>query len=524
MTFRADDPLTNSAAHELSAMLARGETSAEELARAHLDRIVTIDGKIGAFVAVHRAEALAAAREADRRRAAGERGPLLGVPVSIKENLDCEGRPSTLGIVARRSHRAARDAVIVRALREAGAVVLGQTNVPQLLLSHETRNPVYGATVNPWSADHAPGGSSGGEGAAIAAGLSPLGIGTDIGGSIRVPAHWCGIAGFKPSLDRWSNRGSNGAMPGQETIRSQLGPMARTVADLVLAFEALDPRRMSELDRLVPPLAFGDVRALDARALRVGYFVDDGIVAPSFAVARAVETAARALRDRGVEVVPFTPPELREAIGRYFAIMSADGSRTAWSLLEGSAVEPTLAPVQRLAAMPSAVRAGAIRALRALGQDRPAFFLAQLGEKSVTDLWRLTREARAYRIELLEAMRAARVDVLLCPPHATPAVPHGKSPHFLAAGSYSMLFNLVQFPAGVVPVGTVTHAEAGRAQGHDRIERLACEIDARSAGLPVGVQIAAPPFADERALAVMLALEEALAGVDDRPRTPRAPD
>jgi fatty acid amide hydrolase len=353
--------------------------------------------------------------------------------------------------------------------------------------------------------------------------MSPLGIGTDIGGSIRVPAHWCGIAGFKPTLDRWSNRGSNGALAGQESIRSQLGPMARTVDDLLLAFGALDPRRMSELDPLVSPLPFGDPRSIDLASVRVGFFDDDGIVAPSKSVARAVGIAATALRERGVAVVPFTPPDVREAIGRYFAIMSSDGSRTAWGLLEGSAVEPTLAPVRQLAAMPGTVRAGLARTLRAVGQERPAFFLSQLGEKSVAELWKLTREIRAYRLRLLEAMRDARVDVLLCPPHATPAVPHGKSPHFLAAGSYSMLFNLVQFPAGVVPVTVVEPIEAHRAEGRDRIDRIACEVDARSAGLPVGVQVASAPFHDEKALAVMRAIEQGVEGRADRPRTPRMP-
>src|SRR5262249_39232971 len=163
------------------------------------ERIAEIDGRIRAFTAVFREEALASARRADEERAQGKvRGALHGMPVSVKESLDMAGCASTLGCHARRAQVADRDGGVLRRLRKSGAVVLGRTNVSQLLMYHESRNPLYGQTANPWSLSHTPGGSSGGEAAALAAGMSPLGVGTDIGGSIRVPAHFCGIAGLKP--------------------------------------------------------------------------------------------------------------------------------------------------------------------------------------------------------------------------------------------------------------------------------------------------------------------------------------
>jgi fatty acid amide hydrolase len=525
MAFKHDDPLTSMSATELHALLVRREVSAEEVARAHLDRIITIDGKVGAFVAVLRGEALEQARQIDEARAASQDvGPLAGLPVTVKENLDFEGRAPTMGIVARKGKVARRDAGIVRALRRAGAVILGQTNVPQLLLSHETRNPLYGVTSNAFSRDHAPGGSSGGEATAIATGMSPLGIGTDIGGSIRVPATWSGIAGFKPTLDRWSNRGSNGALPGQEAIRSQCGPMARRVTDLVLALSQLDVRKMAEEDPFMAPLPFGDPASVDVAGLRIGYFVDDGVVTPSAAVGRAVMDAAHALRDRGLEVKPFSVPGMRDAIGWYFALMSADGGRTAWDQLEGSAPEPTLLPLKRMAALPDAVRSALVRTLRALGEERPSWLLSRIGEKPIHELWRLTRSARAYRLEVIEAMRRAQVDVILCPAHATPAVPHTLGSQFQIAGSYSMLFNLLQFPAGVVPVTTVRPSETDRpGTAVDRLDKTATAVDKKSSGLPVGVQLAGVPYQDERVLAVMLALEASLKGRGDQPRVPRAP-
>lgn len=524
MVYRQDDPLTQLSASDLAGLLAKREVSSEEVVRAHLDRIITIDGRIGAFVEVLRGEAMAGARASDEARRRGDAlGPLAGLPATVKENLDYEGRASTLGIIARKHHVAARDATIVRALKRAGAIVLGRTNVPQLLLSHESRNPLFGFTKNPWSEAHAPGGSSGGEAAAIASGQSPLGIGTDIGGSIRVPAAWCGISGLKPTLDRWSNRGSNGALVGQETIRSQCGPMARSARDVAFLFRALDPRQMAEDDPLVPPLPIGDPEAVDVSRLRVGYFVDDGLIAPSESVGRAVQEAAVALERAGVKVVPFSPPGIKDALALYFSVMSADGGETAFAQLAGTTTEPTLLPLRKAAALPGAVRGGLARTLRTVGESRAGWFLSQVGVKSVAELWRLTKAARDYRLTLLAAMRREGVDVLLCPVHATAAVPHGMSAQFTLAGSGSMLFNLVQFPAGVVPVTSVRADELTRPrpQGRaDRFEATAAEVERQSQGLPLGVQLAAPPFHDETVLAVMIALERSLAG-KGVPVTPR---
>jgi fatty acid amide hydrolase len=529
MAYRNDDPLTTLPATELHSMLGRREVSAEEVARAHLDRIITVDGRVGAFVELRRGLALGAARRIDEARARGEDvGALGGLPVSVKESLDMQGSASTLGIIARKSRVSQRDATIVAATRRAGGVVTGRTNVPQFLLSHETRNPLFGVTSNPFSKDHTPGGSSGGESAALAAGMSVLGLGTDIGGSIRVPAHFSGIVGLKPTLDRWSNRGSNGAQPGQETVRSQSGPMARTVSDLILLFRALDPIFMASDDPLVPPLPVRDPRSIDVTRLRVGFYVDDGLIRPSAAVGRAVAEAAKALEGRGLTVVPFCPPDIRGAIGLWFSIMSADGGHTAFSQLEGTQLEPTMTTLRQTATLPAAVRTALARTLRSIGQGRASWFLGLLGEKPVHELWRLTKAARDYRLSVLDAMDRAGVDVLLCPPHATPALPHTKSAQFAIAGSYAMIFNLLQFPAGVVPVTTVGAGEVSRqvdspnAKG-DRFERVAKEVDAKSEGLPVGVQLAARPYRDEEVLAVMLALEDAIRARPDRPLVPRFP-
>jgi fatty acid amide hydrolase len=513
--------LTHASAVALARMLAAGEVSSEEVTHAHLDRIEAVDGRVHAFVSVMRDEALAAARRADEERRRGEvRGPLHGMPVSVKESLEVAGQASTLGVASRKDVIATRDAGIVQVLREAGAVILGRTNVAQLLLFHESRNPLFGQTVNPWSPSHTPGGSTGGEAAAIASGMSPLGIGTDIGGSIRVPAHFTGTAGLKPTLDRWINQGSVGALMGQEAVRGQVGPMARTAKDLALLMGALDTRRMSALDPRVPPLPMEDPARVDLAKLRVGFAIDDGLVPPSNAVARAVSQTLEALRGRVAAIFPFRPPGVPEAIYAYFAALSADGGEAARALLEGGEIDVALKSLYTMASLPNAVRKTAARGLGMVGEERLRRLVEMTGKKSVSELWRLTHELRRARAALIEAMDAAAVDVILCPPFATPALPHTLSRDFALAASSSIFWNITQLPAGVVPVTRVRASETDRERPRDRLEKQAAEVDRQSAGLPVGVQVVGRPWAEAVVLAVMTAIEDELTGEYDQPLTP----
>jgi fatty acid amide hydrolase len=508
----------------LSTMLARREVGAREVALAHLERIDAVDGRVRAFTEVLREQALADAEASEARRNRGEaRGPLDGVPVTIKECFDVAGRATTLGIPAWRGRMAQRDAAIITALREAGAVMLGRTNLSQTMLYVEARNPLFGQTNNPWSAAHAPGGSSGGEGAAIAAGMSPLGFGTDIGGSIRVPAHFCGIAGIKPTLDRVPMRGYRTVLAGQEAVRGMGGPLARTVGDLALFFRALDPRRMSALDARVPPLAWEEPDKVRLEGVRVGFYTDDAILAPSRAVERAVGRAADALRARGCTVKPFTPPDMRELMSTYLGALSADGGAGIVKALTGGEVDPVLEPLRRMAAVPSRARRLVGRMARAMGQGNMGLMAEAMGSKSAAQLWALTDRLRTQRLELLDAMEAAGVDVLLCPPFATPAVPQGGSKNFTLASSYSILFNATQLPAGVVPVTRVRPDEAVRTVGRDRVERHAAAVDAQSAGLPVGVQVVGRPWRDHEVLAVMRGIEAEVTTGQDFPVTPVEP-
>ncbi len=518
------DALYALSARAMSEGLDRGDFSSRELTDAHLARIATVDPKVRAFTTVFAERARDEADRSDQERAEGHRrGPLHGLPVSVKECFDLEGQATTLGIPAWRDRRAPRDAAMVQALRQAGAVILGRTNLSQTMLFAESRNPIYGETVNPFSSKHSPGGSSGGEGAAVAAGMSPLGIGTDIGGSIRTPASFTGIVGFKPTLDRLPTTGQATVLEGQEAVRSMCGPLARSVADIDLFFRAFDPAALNALDAKVPPLAWKGISDIDVSKLRVGYYAEDGVIPVSRSIARGVERARGAAASAGCVTVAFTPPNVPGLVRTYLDAVSSDGGQTLVAALEGGEVDPSLRALFRLVELRPGLRKALATAVTVAGQDRMAMMLDAIGEKPVARYWKLVAELRKYRSRLLDAMHEASIDVLLCPAYATPALPLGMSKNFTLGSSPAMLFNAVQFPAGVVPVTTVRHDETRRSGARDLLERHAAKIDAASFGLPVGVQVVARPWKDELALAVMSAIEASVSRDADCPRTPVDP-
>ncbi len=507
-------------ATELSQQLARRECSSREIVEALIARREELGTGVPAFVLGLDAEARAAADDADRRLASGERSPLMGLPISVKENIDVAGTASTLGLSARRDHRADTDAAVVRCLREAGAVVLGKTNVPQSLLSVETTNFLFGTTPNPWSRERAPGGSSGGEAAALASGQSVLGIGTDIGGSLRIPAAFCGVAALKPTEHRWSNLGSRTAIAGQESIRSQIGPMARTSADVALLFEALESSRFAAQDPFVPPVRNPSAAGVDVSKLRVGFWESDGLLTPAASVMRGVRAAAKHLADDGADVVEVDPENARRLTWLFFAILSADGGRTLDAALQGERVIPPLRRIKRLASLPNRARRALALAMLVLGEERSAYLLDALGEKSVGQLWRLTSERGALRQRELEFFERHRLDVVVCPAFATPALQHGSSADFSVGACYSMRYNVLNFPAGVVPVTRVRTNETERSELRDRLDRTARSIEQGSAGLPVGVQVVGRPHCEHHVLAAMLAIEARARTGQDFPETP----
>ncbi len=508
---------------ELALHLAAGELSAVEVVEALHARRDAVDGVTNGFVVEMREAALDEARRADEARARGDAlGPLHGVPISIKESIDVRGTPSTLGLAARKDAIAQEDAVAVQLARRAGAIVLGKTNVPQTLLCPmDTTSFLFGTTPNPWNRARGAGGSSGGEAAVIATGQSPFGLGTDVGGSIRVPAAFCGVAGLRPTVHRWSNQGSNTCLVGQDAFRAQIGPMARTAADLAFAMRALSPEAFHARDPQVPPLPIGEVP--DVSKLRIGFYTHDGFIEPAGSVQRAVREAATALEASGATVVELAPKQSEEIAYLYFAGMTLDGGVVADRALAGEkAIEP-LSISRRIAKMPDGVRKSLAGALRVAGERRVAKLMTTVGTKRGDELWALTAQRDRLRREEARAWDDAGIDAVVCPTHVTTAAPFGMTKDFTIAIAYAIRFNVLNFPAGSVPVTRVRPDETRRELRADRIDKRAAAIEAQSAGLPVGVQVAARPYREDIVLAVMQAIEDRARRERDFPWTPVDP-
>src|ERR1700704_248060 len=311
-----------------------------ELVEAHLTRIQKLNSKLNAFVQVDaegvRQQAfLAEAAVRDGR----ERGVWHGVPLSIKSSIEVAGLRWEAGTKLRAGVRGERDAPLVARLRQAGAIILGVTNAPELLMAWETDNLLYGRTNNPWDLTRTPGGSSGGEASAIAAGLSAGGIGSDGGGSIREPAHFTGICGLKPTPGRIPSTGHFPNSVGPFALTGVVGPMARTVADLKLLFTALQGPDVGDPSAAPVPLRWPE----KIRQLRIGYFEDDGRTPVTTETREAVRTAAKALRSAGFTVEPFRPEGLEEARQLWWKYFGIAGGMLLRPLLAGHEAE--LSPI-----------------------------------------------------------------------------------------------------------------------------------------------------------------------------------
>lgn len=382
-------------ATDMARLVRAGDVSAGELLEAHIGRIEQVNARLNAVVVKCYDAAREAARAVDRRRAAGETLPALaGVPITVKECLDVADTPSTFGLASRAGILSATDDPHVARLKAAGAVVMAKTNVAQLLIYAESDNPLYGRTVNPWSAERTPGGSSGGEGAIVAARGSPLGIGTDIGGSVRIPAAFCGIASLKPTGGRFDDLGRGSIAFGQRAIPSQIGCLARRVDDLDLAFAVLNGGRVPE--GLGAP-RLGDPRDVDLSALSIACHEDDGTFAPCPAARRAVREAADVLSRAGARIVPWTPPAVPEAIALAFQLLTADAAAHLKAISKGDRKNTTAALLLFLASA-SAPTLAAIRGLaRLLGQVNLAEFTRSFGHASGHAYWQAIERQTEYR-------------------------------------------------------------------------------------------------------------------------------
>jgi Asp-tRNA(Asn)/Glu-tRNA(Gln) amidotransferase A subunit family amidase len=443
------------------------EFQVQEVVDTHLRNIARLQPQLNAFTYTDERGAIGQAQAMDAARHSGTAmGPLYGVPLTVKSSIDTAGWPCPAGSQLRRNHVPTEDAPIVSRLKSAGAILLGNTNTPEYLMSYETDNALCGAngnrTSNPWNLAHSAGGSSGGEGAAIAAGCSAGGVGSDGGGSIRVPAHFCGICGLKPTPGQIPATGhfphSDGAFPWLGVV----GPMARSVADLRTIFEVL--RGPDPGDALSTPFATRALANANLRGMRIGLLETSALGAYTPETIAAVERTAAALAARGCNLEPFPLSELSEAL-------------ELWWFFFGTMVAHLFHDDIRAQDKP-----------RLSTQFREYFAVARAGPPATLDMLLAACTSRdRVRGSILRKM--ADVPVLLSPVSTGPAFRHGEGTWRGPTGyretmRASQWLNLVGFPGMSVPAGF------------------------SATGLPIGVQLIGRPHEEELLLEIAATTEE----------------
>jgi Asp-tRNA(Asn)/Glu-tRNA(Gln) amidotransferase A subunit family amidase len=455
---------TSLAAWQIAEHIRKRELSPVEVIEAHLSRIRDLNPKLNAFVGVDSEGALRQAREAEAVVARGvSLGPLHGVPVSIKSSIDVAGMRCEAGTELRAGNIPASDAPLVERLRRAGAIVVGVTNTPELLMAWETDNLLYGRTQNPWDLSRTAGGSSGGEAAAIAARCSAGGVGSDGGGSIRVPAHFCGICGLKPTPGRIPATGHYPSSVGPFALMGVVGPLARCAKDVSLMFEVMQGPDTG--DTCAAPVPVRWARDCEFEKLRVGYFEDGGPIPVTEETRHAVERAADCLRQAGVQVERFRPEGLEKARQLWWNWFGLSGGILLRRLIRGK--EDRLSPILK-------------EFLGWVGAEAPPT------AETLLDTW---IERDLLRSEIFRQME--EFPALVCPVAAIPAFRHGermwhidgKAVGYLDAWSFCEWFNLLGTPAAVLP------------------------MTRSSEGLPIGVQIVTRPWEDELALSLAAVIE-----------------
>ena len=448
---------------QMAELIRSRELSPVEVVRAHYDRIEQLNPKLNAFIEPRTEEALREARAAeDKAKRREGLGPLHGVPVSIKSSIAVAGLKHECGSRTRAGMVAQKDAVLVQRLKQAGAIILGNTNVPEMLMAYETDNPLYGRTNSPLDVARTPGGSSGGEAAAIAAGLCAGGIGSDGGGSVRVPAHFSGICGLKPTPGRIPATGHWPESLGPFALLGVVGPMARTVEDVEAIFRVVAGFDSGDVMASQIPLCPTEDSAL--QNLTIGYF-EEHPSAPVTPETRAtVRTAATALRSAGLRVEPFNCDLLTEAREHW------------WTLF---------------------VRLGAeLLAPEFKGREAETSTILTFTDRKPTkeDLLAAWFRRDELRLRLASQMQMKDMKAFLCPVCSVPAFKHGerewnvdgKRVSYMDAMGYTQWFNLLGNPAVVIPVGQSPE------------------------GLPIGVQIVGKPNGEELILRIGSVLEQLL--------------
>ncbi|KAH8596592.1 amidase signature domain-containing protein [Bisporella sp. PMI_857] len=452
-------------------------------------------------------------------------GPLAGIPVSLKDSIVVGGFDTTVGYSRNVGNKGNKDGAMVRLLKDAGAIPYVKTNLPITLLSFESTNDVWGRCTNPHNNKYSPGGSTGGEGALLAAGGGRIGIGSDVAGSVRVPAHFSGIYSLRCSTGRWPKSGIVTSMPGQEGIPSVFSPMTRTLEDLSYFTKSMIGMQPWKYDHSVHPIPWrADIAKgySEKNKFKVGVLRTDGVVDPSPACVRALEEVVTSLKREGHEIIDVSSsiPSPYEALCIASQLLNADGCQTFKSFFRFGEWEDLGAQqMSFLMGLPSPLTWLYYFWVKYVRRDEIwAGLIKDWKSKSSYEQWKLVAKREAYKARFHEWWQQdAKIDFMITPPNATPAVPHDGMKDAVGSCGYTFLFNLLDYTCGIVPV---THVEKDLDQlpadfSFKKLNGVAYgaykHFDATAMhGLPVAVQIVGQRLEEEKVLAIMQRIEDAL--------------
>lgn len=495
------DNLHQKSAVELLKLIESKEISSREVTQYFINRIEEVNPKINAVVIKLFDEALKKADIADIALGKGEKlGRLHGLPFTIKECFDYLETPSTLGVLARKNDRPTANDLYIQALMDEGGIVLGKTNVPQLLIFIESFNRVYGRTNNPINDKFTCGGSSGGEGAIIGAGASPIGIGSDVGGSVRFPAAFCGVCSIKPTMWRTPDLTRYGTKKLEGSIGSVTGVLGNYAEDLDLFLQIIN-QTVSNNPRVKP---LQDYAKIDVSKLRIGYFISDGIFEPMAAVKRGVLESVAILEKLGAETIEFPIPKPFFAEEIFYQIMGVDGGKLFSEVLSSEKPVPQLANMIRISSTSQFNRQLLGNLANIFGQKNLNRLLKYFGGKGSEHLEIWANHQANYRKEFLATMEKENIDAIISPVCALPAFLHNSTDKVGLGGIYTLLYNILGFPAGVARVGEVQQNEVvARKTSFDIVERTTAKTEKLTAGLPLSIQIAAKPWREDIVLSLI---------------------
>nr|VWO94633.1 Indoleacetamide hydrolase (IAH) (EC (Indole-3-acetamide hydrolase) [Ganoderma boninense] len=534
----AEDRYLRATAKEIVDHISKGEWTASEVLEAYIARAVLAQDLTNCLTEVFFREARAQAKALDAEFATTGRirGPLHGVPVSFKDVYDVKGYDTTMGFSSRAYKPCFEDSEVVDLVRQAGGIPIAKTNVAQLVFFFECVNPVWGRTLNPFSRSYSSGGTSGGEAALLSIDGAALGWGSDIGGSLRIPASFCGVYSLKPGWGRISTAGAVGTWPGFEAIRTVAGPMGRCVEDIELGSRIVFGKQGTEHDPAPIPYREPDM----PRKLRFGFYLSDNYVKPSPANQRAVLETVEALRRAGHECIEFAVPQANRAMEIFIGLTAADGYKTLTADMGSDPVEPGVSSLLLGPWLYGWVRNGAAWMLaRFVKDDKLPGTVRAAGTKSVQEFhkWVSQRDEYALLIIVLDVVVQVwdkhGFDGILAPVLALPALPHGSCKYLSALAAATLLYNTVDSPVGVVPVTHVrpsdaattewTNPRVGAGHGSHVVEKLLYGTpDERGigrggfydadqmAGIPVGVQVVGRKWEEEKVIEMMKVVDGAL--------------